>query len=318
MAEGSKAQGPMDPMDFWKQWSETSTKMWSNVLDEGKGTYVDPYGLYRPWLKSIEIAQEQMKTSSTGAIDAKEAWNQWYEATTGTWAKAAELGGDPLGLTAQWLEMMEENRAKILAGGTIPADPFAFFKQWYDASNETWSKVVADVIADEKFVENASQFMESYTSYYMATRRANEDYFRNLQLPTRSDLARVAEIIVALEEKVDRLDEAFDDIEDGSSQLATKEAIEELEERVSRVEKKLDALSSVLEKLEIDEKLAKQTDRIDKKLDKVFAAIVKNEAKNTSTVSHTDVGSTRKQPKRNARDQKASGSKVEVEAEQKK
>ncbi len=58
MAEGSKAQGPKDPMDFWKQWSETSTKMWSSVLDGGKGTFVDPYGLYQPWLKSIEVAQE--------------------------------------------------------------------------------------------------------------------------------------------------------------------------------------------------------------------------------------------------------------------
>ncbi len=152
MAEGSEAQGPKDPMDFWKQWSETSTKMWSSVLDGGKGTFVDPYGLYQPWLKSIEVAQEQMKTSTLGAVDLKQAWNQWYEATTGAWARSAELGGDPLGLTAQWLEMMEENRAKILEGGTVPADPFTYFKQWYDASSEMWAKVVADVIGDEKFV----------------------------------------------------------------------------------------------------------------------------------------------------------------------
>jgi hypothetical protein len=39
MAEGTKDQGPMNPMDFWKQWGETSTKMWSNILDGGKGTY---------------------------------------------------------------------------------------------------------------------------------------------------------------------------------------------------------------------------------------------------------------------------------------
>ncbi len=315
MAEGSKTQGPIDPMDFWKQWSETSTKMWSNVLDEGKGTFVDPYGLYRPWLKSIEVAQEQMKTSSLGTIDSKEAWNQWYEATTGTWAKAAELGGDPLGLTAQWLELMEENRAKILAGGTVPADPFTSFKQWYDASNETWSKVVADVIGDEKFVENASQFMESYTSYYMATRRANEDYFRNLQLPTRSDLARVAEIIVALEEKVDRLDEVFEDIEDGYSQMATNENITELEGRLGRVEKKLDALTSALEKLDIVKKLAKHTDDMEKKLDNVLEALVNIEAKNSSTANNTNVEATRKTTKKNTRSQKAIGTKAEVQAE---
>jgi len=99
----------------------------------------------------------------------------------------------------------------------------------------------------------------------MVTRRANEDYFRNLQLPTRSDLARVAEIIIALEEKVDRIDEAFDDIKDGSSQLATRDSLTDLEVRLGRVEKKLDTLSSVLEKLEAVEKLVKHTDHIEKK-----------------------------------------------------
>jgi polyhydroxyalkanoic acid synthase PhaR subunit len=313
MAEESKARKPMDPMDFWRHWSETSTKMWSNMLDEGKGTFIDPYGLYQPWLKSLEAALEQVKNSSQGTNDPKEVWHQWYEATTGAMTKAAELGGDPLGITAQWLEVMEENRAKILAEGTIPADPFTFFKQWFDASSETWSKVVGDIIGDEKFVENASQLMESYTSYYMVTRRANEDYFRNLQLPTRSDLARVAEIIVALEEKVDRIDEAFDDIEDGSSQLATRGSLADLEGRLSRVEKKLDTLSSVLEKLEVVEKLVKHTDQIEKKLDKALEAFAKAETKHASAAKNTDVVPGRRATRKNASNPKAnSSSKVEV------
>src|SRR6266566_4707668 len=236
MAEGSKAQGPVNPLDFWKQWSETSTAMWTNVLEGGKGTFVDPYGLYRPWLHSIEVAQEQMKESAKGTIEPTELRKQWYEAAIGAWAKA-----------------------------------------------------VGDIIGNEKFVENASQFIESYTSYYMATRRANEDYFRNLQLPTRSDLARVAEIIVALEEKVDRLDDALDDIEDGNSQVATKDVITELEGRLSRVEKRLDAISSALEKLETVEKLAKHTEGMEKKLDKVLEAFAKNEANISSTATEVDV-----------------------------
>lgn len=316
MVEESKARGPMNPMDFWGQWSETSAKMWPKMPDGGGGTFIDPYGLYQLWLKSMEAAEEQVKKSSQGEIDPKEAWNQWYDATTGAWAKAAEQGGDPLGITARWLEMMEENRAKILAGGTIPADPFTFFKQWYDASSETWSKVVGDIIGDKKFVENASQFMESYTSYYMVTRRANEEYFRNLQLPTRSDLARVAEMIVALEEKVDRVDEMFDDIEDGSSQLVTRDSLRDLEVRLGRVEKKLDALSPVLEKLEAVEKLVKHTDHIEKKLDKALEAFTKAETKHASPVKNTDLVPGRKATKKNASNAKANNSsKIEVEAE---
>ena len=146
----------------------------------------------------------------------------------------------------------------------------------------------------------------------MATRRANEDYFRNLQLPTRSDLARVAEIIVALEEKVDRLDDALDDIEDGNSQVATKDVITELEGRLSRVEKRLDAISSALEKLETVEKLAKHTEGMEKKLDKVLEAFAKNEANISSTATEVDVVATRKPTRKNARNPKANGSKVEA------
>ncbi len=316
MAEGSKAQGPLDPMDFWKQWSENSMKMWTNVLESDKETFVEPYGLYRQWLKSIEVAQEQLKAGSKEAMDPTEFWKQWYEAATRAWAKAAEVGGDPLGLSAQWLKMMEENRGKIFAGGAVPVDPFTFFKQWYDASRETWAKIVGDIVGNEKFIEDASQFLESYTSYYAATRRANENYFRNLQLPTRSDLARVAEIIVALEEKVDRLDDAFDDIEDGTSQVATKDIMRELEGRLNIVEKKLDTLSSVLGKLETIEKLAKRTEGIEKKLDQLIDAIVKDEARNSSTSTHVDVEAARKSKRKNTRNPNAETSKAEIEAKQ--
>ena len=316
MAEGSKAQGPVNPMDFWKQWSENSMKMWTNVLDGDKGTFVEPYGLYRQWLKSIEVAQEQMKSGTKETMDPTEFWKQWYEAATKAWAKAAEMGGDPLGLTAQWLKMMEENRAKIFAGGAISAGPFTLFKQWYDASRETWAKVVGDIVGNEKFIEDASRLLESYTSYYTATRRANEDYFRNLQLPTRSDLARVAEIIIALEEKVDRLDDALDDIEDGKSQVATKDVIRELEGRLSNIEKKLDSISSVLEKLETIEKLAKSAEGIEKKLDQLIDAVAKNETRNSSTSTKVDVAATRKSTRKDTRNPKAENSKAEVEAKQ--
>jgi len=77
-------------------------------------------------LKEQLIMAEESK--ARGPMDPRDFWRQWYEATTGALAKAAELEGDPLGITAQWLKVMEENRAKILAGATTPADPYTFFQ----------------------------------------------------------------------------------------------------------------------------------------------------------------------------------------------
>ena len=164
------------------------------------------------------------------AMDPTELWKQWYETSSN-----------------QWLEMMEEARAKMLAGESLPADPFTFFKQWYEATSETWSKVVGDVIGTEKFVEATSRFLESYTSFARTLRRTNEEYFRNLQLPTRSDIARVAELVVALEEKVDRIEDAFEEFQEGP-QVAISEVVEGLSKRLDRVESKLDKVLAALEK----------------------------------------------------------------------
>ncbi len=164
------------------------------------------------------------------AMDPTELWKQWYETSS-----------------SQWLEMMEEARAKMLAGESLPADPFTFFKQWYEATSETWSKVVGDVIGTEKFVEATSRFLESYTSFARTLRRTNEEYFRNLQLPTRSDIARVAELVVALEEKVDRIEDAFEEFQEGP-QVAISEVVEGLSKRLDRVESKLDKVLATLEK----------------------------------------------------------------------
>jgi polyhydroxyalkanoic acid synthase PhaR subunit len=269
MPEDNKKQEPADPMEVWEQWYETTYDAWKNSIDGSKESFVDPYGLYRSWLKGIAAAQEQFKAGAAGLMDPQEAWKRWFEATTDVWKKATEQGADPLGLTTQWLEMMEEARAKLPAGGVVPADPFTFFKQWYDATSETWSKVVGDLIGTEKFMEMASQFLESYAGFTRTFNRASEAYFSRLQLPTRPDIARVAELVINLEEKVDRLDNAFEDFEDRYMQMTTGEAAGGVSGRLERVENNVAALPAAVESLE------KRLERVENKLDKLLEALEK-------------------------------------------
>ena len=304
MSEGTNS--PMDPAELWGQWYETSTKMWSNVLDRGRESYVDPYGLYQSWLKIMEDSRGQMQPGFSKMIDPREAWKQWFDTNSEVWRTIAERGRDPLGLTTLWVEMLEEARAKMMAGGAFPADPFTFFKEWYDATSETWSKMLGDVLGTEKFVEASSKFMESYTSFYQTFRHATEEFFRNLQLPTRSDLARIGELVIGLEDKVDRVEDALEDFEDSYAQVATSEAVGNLERQLGKVESKLDQLPAAFEKSEtvsglqkrmggveskLDqlpaafekiktvEALAKRLDQVESKLDKVLAALEKSEVK---------------------------------------
>ncbi len=290
MPKEDNSRVPTNPMEFWEQWYETTSKLWSQTMNGSKEAYVEPFGLYQTWMKSVEDAQEQLKAGSFGYLDPKEAWKKWFETTTDIWEKATGKGLDPLGLTTQWLEMMEDARARILTGANIPADPFTFMKLWYDATSETWATVIGDIIGTERFMESASQFLESYASFYKTFRRANEEFFSNLQLPTRSDIARVAELVIGVEDKVEQVEDAIEDFEDNYARAVPGN----LDERLEHVEKKLDTLSSSMQELTTANNLEKRLDRVESKLDKLLVALEKIEAKEPqrNSISTTPTSST--------------------------
>ncbi len=176
---------------------------------------------------------------------------------------------------AQWLEMMEEARARIMADANIPADPFTLMKQWYDATNESWATVIGNIIGTEKFVESAGQFLESYASLYRTFRRANEEFFSNLQLPTRSDIARVAELVIEVENKVESVEDGLESFEDNYARAIP----DNLKERLEQVERKIDALPGTFQKLTTVDGLEKRLDRVENKLDKLLVALEKIKVK---------------------------------------
>lgn len=208
-------------------------------------------------------------------LDPREVWKRWFETSTDIWEKASGKELDPLGLTTQWLEMMEDARARMLAGVDIPADPISLMKQWYDSISETWATMLGNIIGSEKFMEISSRYLESYASFYKTFRRANEEFFSNLQLPTRSDIARVAELVIAVEDKVEKIEDTIEDFEDNYAKVLP----DNLEGRLEQIERKLDTFSSSLQRLTTAEALEMRLDRVESKLDKLLVALTKIEAK---------------------------------------
>jgi polyhydroxyalkanoic acid synthase PhaR subunit len=119
--------------------------------------------------------------------------------------------------------------------------------QWYNATSGPFSEFIQDVIEREEFLEPASEWLQSYASFYKVYARRSEEYLKSLQVPVRSDITRVAGLVVALEDKVDRLEEAFEEFEYGYAKPATAEEVGEVETRLDRVEGKLDRLLAALE-----------------------------------------------------------------------
>jgi len=295
----------MDPMELWRQWNETTSKMWSTVLERGQEASIDPYGLYQLWLKNIGEVQEQLKVGPSGMMNPAEVWKQWLDATMEVWSRSAEVGKDSLELATRWQKIAEEISARILSGEIRSTDPFTFFKQWYDAMSETWSQVVGDVISSERFMEANRQFIEAYTNAVRMSNRVNEEALKNLQIPTRSDIARVAELVVSLEEKVDTIDDAFEGFEDSYSKMATGEAVESLAEHLGHVESKLNTLPVALEKIEALGGLEGRLDQVESKLDTLLLALEKNGSRVSSDNSTTRNSTSRRVQKKTKEPQEA-------------
>ncbi len=250
----------MDPTDLWRQWYEKSTKLWSDAARGAQGGgYANPAEFYRQWFENAREMQERMIGAAPGAIEGtpgvQDVWQRWSEASTTTWQKSTELGQNALDLLPRWTQMLEEARNNLLAGGNLPADPLQFATQWYNATSGPFSDFIGDVIEREEFLEPSSQFLQSYAGFYKVFKRNSEEYLKGLQLPVRSDITRVAGLVINLEDKVDRIEEALEDLGDATAaaaaietpEVASAESVKVLEGRLDSVEGKLDRLLAALE-----------------------------------------------------------------------
>jgi polyhydroxyalkanoic acid synthase PhaR subunit len=249
------AVSAMDPAELWRQWMESGSRMWL-----AGDRQLDPFNMYGRWFEGMREVQERMIGAApepvAGNPEVRDMWQRWFELSSDSWRKSAEVGQSAMDLLPRWMQMLDEARTNLLAGGVPPSDPLQLAAQWYNATSGPFSDFVGDVIEREEFLEPSSRFLQSYASFYKVFKRNSEDYLKNLQLPVRSDITRIAGLVVNLEEKVDRIEEVLEDFEYGYAEPATSESVKEVENRLDRVEDKLDRLLAALESAQNGEVVA--------------------------------------------------------------
>lgn len=240
-------QQSLDTLDLWRRWYESSSEGWSSLLRNAGGA-ADPYGLYRQWMEGLKEAGGP-EEAAAGATNIFDFWRWWADATAESWRRAAGL--TPLFTEAapRWAEMTGKFWQQMLEGGP-PADPVEFYQRWYKAVNGPLSEISTDVLENDSLLEYSRQTFRSYAVFDRAFRRFSEEYFGWLQLATSSEATRIAGLVVALDERMDRLEEALEDSDYGREGLATGDAVENLGGRLERVESRLDQLDRVEEKLD--------------------------------------------------------------------
>jgi polyhydroxyalkanoic acid synthase PhaR subunit len=241
--DGAKSPDYGNLLALWRQWNEITSRAWTTAIYSGK-----------------ESIQERMKTSTQAQFDFQSAWKLWLDTTMNIWHQAAHMGGDPLGLIAGWIKVMENMQEQMGTNGSAALDPFILFREWYNATSEQWSKVVEEAISSGQLLQFTGPFLESSSSLIGAFRHASEEYFKTLRLSTSSDIANLAELVVNLEAKIDDLEDTLDRVEEQATQThtaletttiehATDEAkVTSLEQHLNQVEAKLDRMLALLEK----------------------------------------------------------------------
>jgi polyhydroxyalkanoic acid synthase PhaR subunit len=103
-----------------------------------------------------------------------------------------------------------------------PPDPFALWRQAYETAERTWSKTLEQTTASEAFAASLGRSLDSYLGFQKVMRDNMQLYLESMNFPTRNDVARLGELIVNLENKIDDLDDRVDSLLDEVAALRSR------------------------------------------------------------------------------------------------
>jgi prefoldin subunit 5 len=276
----------MDPYGLYRQWFEGLDGAWKQMTGSA-GSSSFAAMMNNPFMAALNPATaregsatsqntpggpvEAQRTAATmGAAEAQNLWKQWFEAVNDAWREASNLGTVAVELSPRYMEMLEQMRHNFLSAEGYPADPLQLATRWYNATNGPLSEFIGDLLEREEFLEPSSQFLKSYASFYSVFKRNSEEYLKALQIPVRSDIARIAGLVLAVEDKVDRIEDAFEDFEYGYAAPAKEESLQSVEERLERLEQSIGRIEGNGSE---DAATAESINGLDNRLDGVEAKI---------------------------------------------
>lgn len=80
------------------------------------------------------------------------------------------------------------------------------WKKLYFQNEGAMAKAVEEYVAGQSFTDLLEQFGNQYLSMYKAATHNMDRIFTNNPMPSKKDIARVCELVLAVEEKVENLD----------------------------------------------------------------------------------------------------------------
>ena len=80
------------------------------------------------------------------------------------------------------------------------------WKEWYFRMEDIWAEAFREFITTKSFVNMMNSTLEQYLFNEKLSRQNMDRFLESSPFPTKNDVARVAELAVSLEEKIDNLE----------------------------------------------------------------------------------------------------------------
>ena len=93
-------------------------------------------------------------------------------------------------------------------------DPYETWRQLYDANERAWSSALEQAMSNPEFEESSGKMLETMLAAQKSVRDNMRTYLETMNVPTREDIARLGELVVGIEEKIDQVADRLDAIED--------------------------------------------------------------------------------------------------------
>jgi hypothetical protein len=202
---------------------------------------LDAFGFHRLWLADRQGSEAEVRGGTGEPGDGQVFLRQLAGWSTESARRVVELAALMARLAPRWGELARELPRQLVSGGP-PSDPMDFTSRLYDATSGPLSAMIQDLLTDEAFLQLSRRLVENWATAESLFARLSEDFFHRLQLSTTSDNTRVATLVVGLDEKVDRMEDAIEDL--GYDAGAPSSAVElaRLREQVGRLEEMLEGL----------------------------------------------------------------------------
>lgn len=131
------------------------------------------------------------------------------------------------------------------------------WKEIYFKTEAAWAEIFKELISTQAFVSFLNKSLEANLAYEKVTRQTVDKYMEMSPLPSKKDIARVAELVISLEDKIDNLEFQFtqtiSNMADSLLKLVDyqnnlKEEMLNLRQDLNKLEKKLETMNKKLGK----------------------------------------------------------------------